>query len=240
MPIPLKIPSAVEKVIKHTDTVCSYIFKPLKMCPKFKPGQFLHLAIDPYDPSYQWPESRVFSIANSPTRRESIKITFSVKGKFTKRMYDEIKENDIIWLKLPYGSFTFNDNDKNIVLIAGGTGITPFLSFMEFMIDKKLDSNIKLYYGIRSEDLILFDELISECEDNIKSFNKILFIENDSLNITGFRKGRLDIEKILDEVNNKENSNFYLSGPLEMVKTFKLYLINKKIDIPKIHIDEWE
>jgi len=240
MAIVRKIPAKVLKVIKHTKNVCSYVFDPQKIVPHFKPGQFLHLAIDPYDPSQQWPESRVFSIANSPTRREKIKITFSVKGKFTKRMYDEIKENDIIWLKLPYGSFTFHYNDKNIVLIAGGTGITPFLSFLELMIDKKRDSNIKLYYGIRSEELILFDELISECEDNIKSFNKNLFIENYSLNITGFRKGRLNIEKIFDEVNNKENSNFYLSGPLEMVKTFKSYLINKKIDIQKIHIDEWE
>ena len=240
MAIVVKIPAIVEKVIKHTSEVCSYVLIPKKRCPNYKPGQFLHLAIDPYDPSFQWPESRVFSIANSPTRRERIKITFTVKGKFTKRMYDEIEENDVIWLKLPYGSFTINENSNEVILIAGGTGITPFLSFLEYMIDKKLNSNIKLYYGISSEELILFDKLIAECEINIKNFKKNLFIENDTVNITDFRKSKLDIETILDEVKDRGNANFYLSGPLEMVKKFKNFLINKKINIKKVHTDEWE
>ena len=240
MAIVRKIPAKVLKVVKHTENVCSYVFEPQKRVPRFKPGQFLHLALDPYNPSWQWPDSRVFSIANSPTRREKIKITFAVKGKFTKRMYDEIEENDVIWLKLPYGSFTINENSNEVILIAGGTGITPFLSFLEYMIDKKLNSNIKLYYGIRSEELILFDKLIAECEINIKNFKKNLFIENDTVNITDFQKSKLDIEKILDEVKDRGNANFYLSGPLEMVKKFKNFLINKKINIQKVHTDEWE
>lgn len=115
MSIPVKIPAKVIFVTKHTSDVCSYVLKPEKICPKFRPGQFLHLAIDTYDPSYPWPESRVFSIANSPTRKETIKITFAVKGRFTKRMYNELKEGDIIWLKLPYGDFTFNDCIENLL-----------------------------------------------------------------------------------------------------------------------------
>ena len=112
---------------------------PLEKCPSFKPGQFLHLAIDNYDPGFHWPESRVFSVASSPTRLETIRITFSVKGKYTKRMFTEVEEGDIVWLKLPYGSFTFTKH-KSLIFVAGGTGITPFLSFLEYAID-----NVELF-----------------------------------------------------------------------------------------------
>lgn len=240
MSISVKIPATVEKVNKHTDEVCSYIFRPKRKCPRFKPGHFLHLAIDPYDPSFQWPESRVFSIANSPTRREKMKITFAVKGKFTKRMYDEIKEGDTIWIKLPYGYFTFNENEKDIVLIAGGTGITPFLSFLEYSIDNKINSKIKLYYGIRSKELLLFEDIISECETKLSNFRKIIYLEKKNIINNKFRNEKLNIEQILDETDNKENTIFYLSGPVEMVNNFKAYLSNNGITETQIRIDKWE
>ena len=240
MSISVKIPAMVEKVNKHTSDVCSYIFKPQKRCPRFKPGQFLHFALDPYDPSYQWPESRVFSIANSPTRREKIKITYAVKGKFTKRMYDEIKEGDTVWLKLPYGDFTFDENDKYIVLIAGGTGITPFLSFLEYAISNNIGSKIKLYYGIRTKELLLFENIISKCETKLSDFSKIIYLENDNTINEKFRHGRLNIEQILNETENKENAIFYLSGPIEMVNNFKEYLKVNEIKELQISIDKWE
>lgn len=240
MSISVKIPATVEKVNKHTDEVCSYIFRPKKRCPRFKPGQFLHLAIDTYDPSFQWPESRVFSIANSPARRENIKITIAVKGKFTKRMYNEIKEGDTIWLKLPYGYFTFDENDKSIVLIAGGTGITPFLSFLEYAVDNKVNSIIKLYYGVQSKKLFLFEKLISECKNSLPNFKKSIYLEKMNNINDKFRKGRLNINQILNETDNKEKTIFYLSGPVEMVNSFKTYLQDNSINETQIRIDKWE
>ena len=82
MPTPIKLPAEVETIIQHTEDVKSFLMLPLKRCPNFKPGQFLHLAIDQYDPSFHWPESRVFSIANSPTRRDKIILWCSVSGVF--------------------------------------------------------------------------------------------------------------------------------------------------------------
>ena len=160
MPTPIKVPAKVESVIQHTEDVKSFVMLPLTRCPNFKPGQFLHLAIDQYDPSFQWPESRVFSIASSPEQFAEITITFSVKGKFTRRMFDEVQNGDLVWLKFPYGSFLFTDYEADIILIAGGTGITPFVSFLKHSINNKLDTNISLYYGVRSPEYLIFDSLL--------------------------------------------------------------------------------
>ena len=240
MSIIIRAPAIVEQVTKHTSEVCSLVLKPQKRIPKFKSGQFLHLALDSYDPSYQWPESRVFSIANSPTRREKIKIIFATKGKFTKRMYNEISEGDTIWIKLPYGNFSFDEDDKNIVLIAGGTGITPYLAFLEYAIDNKLDSKIKLFYGVKSQELILFEKIISECIMSLPNFEKSIYLEDINNSNTQFNSGKLNIKKILNSIDNRENSVFYLSGPVNMVNNFQSYLIDNYINENQIRIDKWE
>jgi ferredoxin-NADP reductase len=236
----VKAPVIVEEVIKHTGQVCSLILKPLKRIPKYKPGQFLHLALDSYEPSFEWPESRVFSIANSPTRREIIKITFAEKGKFTRRMLTEINDGDELWIKLPYGSFSFDNDDKDIVLIAGGTGITPYLSFLEYAIDNNLNSNIKLFYGVKCQKLIIFEDIISECIASLLNFENKIYLEDLVISDKQFRTGRLNIEEILNEIENIDNTIFYLSGPTDMVSNFKLYLLENRICESQIRIDKWE
>jgi ferredoxin-NADP reductase len=64
---------------------------------KFAPGEFLHLALDEYDPSGAWPESRCFSIQTCP-EEEKIKITYAVKGRFTQRMEQELSVGKSVWL----------------------------------------------------------------------------------------------------------------------------------------------
>ena len=96
---------------------------------KYLPGQFLHIALDEdYDGSSQWPDSRCFSMQSNPIE-ETIKITYAVKGVFTHQMEQQLMVGSEVWLKLPYGDlFTQPHNKTNTVFIAGGTGITPFLS----------------------------------------------------------------------------------------------------------------
>ena len=242
MPTPIKLPAQVENIIHHVDGVKSFIMKPLKACPNFKPGQFLHLAIDEYDPSFNWPESRVFSIANSPNRRNKLRITFSVKGDFTKRMYNEIKTDDIVWLKLPYGSFSFSDDEPEIVLIAGGTGITPFISFLEYAIDKKINTKIHLYYGVRNPKYLIFDSILKECDYNLIAFSHHIYIERDryKCKLNNVRNGILSIETIMKDKSNNRDTIYYLSGPQQMILSFRRELIRSGKKENMVRIDEWD
>jgi NAD(P)H-flavin reductase len=77
MSVPRKVLAVVTSLKKYRDNITMYRFKP-EFRIKFKPGQFLHLALDDYDPSYNWPESRVFSMANAPGK-DFIDILVSLK-----------------------------------------------------------------------------------------------------------------------------------------------------------------
>jgi len=137
MASPVKIKAVVSEAVHHTGSVASYRFAPQGRVPKFHAGQFLHLALDDYHPDAPWPESRVFSIASSPAKRqEELSVTLSVKGRFTERIIQTLEKGSECWLKLPYGEFLFPP-DRHLTLVAGGVGITPYLSLMQQMLEEK-------------------------------------------------------------------------------------------------------
>ena len=92
MAVVQKLICTVEKILNHGEQIYTLDLEPERALPRFQPGQFLHLALDDYDPSGFWPESRVISIASSPSQRRNLRISYSVRGRFTARMEKELRE----------------------------------------------------------------------------------------------------------------------------------------------------
>ncbi|MFZ4411526.1 MAG: FAD-dependent oxidoreductase [Bacteroidales bacterium] len=206
---------------------------------KYDVGQFLHLAIDEYDPSGQWPESRCFSIQTSPSE-ETIKITYAVKGKFTQRMQEEMKPGKQVTLKLPYGDlFTQAHNKVNTVFISGGTGITPFLSLFT---DQSFGEYIhpKIYLGFRSEAYNIYEDEL-ECMMQIRSKDANSINSKETKFVKLFHEnvdGIIDIQAIYNE--NGNSSDYFISGPPVMIKSFKNYLVEQGVAENQIKTDDWE
>ncbi|HPR83313.1 MAG TPA: FAD-dependent oxidoreductase [Pontiellaceae bacterium] len=235
MASPVKIKATVAEVVKHTDSVASYYFAPQGRVPKFRAGQFLHIALDAYHPDSPWPESRVFSIASSPARRqEKLAVTIAVKGRFTERIFKTLEKGAECWLKLPYGEFLFPP-DVHLTLVAGGVGITPYLSLLKQMLEERSEQSVTLCYGVRSAEYYLFGDLIERCEAELQNFKKAVYCEDGS--IPG-KKGILNIDDIHSA--SPDDSIFYLSGPPAMISTFKNRLLDLGADSGRIRVDDWE
>jgi predicted ferric reductase len=227
MAIVKKYRAKVEEIFNPLPDIYSVSFTSEKEF-KYLPGQFLHLALDDYDGIGQWPESRCFSMQSSPNA-EIIKITFAVKGSFTKRMIKELHAGKKIWLKLPYGDIFERGHSKiNCVFIAGGTGITPFLSLFNCNSFSGYISP-KLYFGVRKNNYNIFKSELF-IANKINSSFYINIIEQD-------KNGVLDIEKIY---KNNPGSVYFMSGPPVMIKNFKNYLLGRNIPSTNILTDDWE
>jgi len=196
---------------------------------KYSPGQFLHLALDDYDGVGQWPESRCFSMQSNPND-EMVKITFATKGKYTQRMSEELLEKKIVWLKMPYGDIFQRGHVKNnCIFIAGGTGLTPFLSLFTDTSFKGYEKPV-LYAGFKNKNFNIFDNELNLAKNINKEFQVNIICEN--------QKGILDINKIYQ--NQKEATNYFISGPPIMIKNFRNYLLQKGIKEINIVTDDWE
>jgi NAD(P)H-flavin reductase len=238
-----KIPVSVKEIISYSDNVKLFRLLPKRRGIQFKAGQFLHLAIEPYDPSFNWPESRVFSIANSPTRVETVDILVSKIGEFTEELFNNVKVDDELWIKLPYGIFNFDESmDHDTVLIAGGTGVSPYISFLQYAIDKNLNPAIHLNYGVRSNDLIIIEDLIKEAASKLNNFNYKLFVEQPDDDIQGLNiiKGQLQVKEIVADSLKLNKPMFYLSGPPAMIMAFDEELKKQGVSQQQIKYDKWE
>jgi NAD(P)H-flavin reductase len=224
MAVVKKYPAKVCAIHNLIDGVYTLELESLDNPFKYEPGQFLHLTLDEYDPSKQWPESRCFSMQSNPGEA-IIKITYSVKGQYTRKMEQYITVGTKVWLKLPYGNlFSQPHSKENTVFIAGGTGITPFLSLFTH---ESFNEYIKphIYIGFRSKGYNIYN--------NELSFKKLCELEiyyEDS-------DGLLDINQIFSR--NGPNRNYFISGPPKMIKAFKQSLIANKVPAYNIISDDW-
>ncbi len=225
---PSKFKATISKIVSHGEGIYTVNFSLKNTIAKFKPGQFLHLTLDEFDPSAGfWPESRVFSISSSPGTKE-VQILYSVKGAYTDRMSKELKEGKEVWLKLPYGDFIIDKHildAKKIFLIAGGTGISPFVPFLKSYDRENIGATISVYYGIRNDKFYLYRDLLESLSNRIE------------LNVI---KGMMDIGSITDRIILCEAAKCFISGPPIMINSFKESLVAKGFNPENVIIDEWE
>ena len=239
---PQKIKAKLKHIQSHGSGVYSLFFSVPKKYTRFKPGQFTHLTLEDFDSTLGfWPESRVFSIASEP-KTEELRIVYSVKGLYTSRMENELAVNNEYWLKFPYGSFTIEDSigdDQNIVLIAGGTGISPFIPYLLDKVKKQPDRIVKLYYGVQKVEYLLFKDEMDQASALLPNFTAHVYTE-EQCDLNDVCIGRLDIDRIYSESNELNSPAFFLSGPPQMISIFKNKLIAYGVQTGDIHIDEWE
>jgi NAD(P)H-flavin reductase len=239
-----KIRCQVDAVTNHGDHVYTVLLKPVQKVPCFRPGQFLHLTLDEYDPSGFWPESRVFSIASAPQDRDQLVISYSVKGRYTNRMEQELTPGKFIWVKLPYGEFEV-EGVGDVVLIAGGTGVTAFRAFISAL---KTDHphRVWLLYGARRRELLLGKELIEHKRKEIPVFDVVYFVEQGAdVGSAAYNPSppvlsgviRLDV---LERYNFVSPPIYYLAGPPMMMKAMSNGLVQRGVPDANIRRDAWE
>ena len=242
---PVRFQATVDQLIRHTPDVATLHLRSERRLPRFTPGQFVHLTVDDFDPASFWPESRVFSVANAVADRRSVRLTISRQGDYTGRIIDGLRMGDSVWGKGPYGQFVLDASHgyRRAVLIAGGTGITPFGAFMDAALtDGQLPVEAAtLYYGAQTEELLLYRQLCDECAKKVPGFHVRYFSESQpeptSENI---HHGRLDIVNILTEQADISQTAFFLSGPKAMIDAFQDYLQAQELAREQILIDAWE
>jgi len=147
-----------------------------------------------------------------------------------------------VWLKLPYGDFVIDDGTLSrgpIVLIAGGTGVSPFWPFL--LKSPERTGEVYLFYGVRQKEHLLFAEELTRL-GVCPWFHLHLFVEAGSaLPEFPSEQGRLSISRILPVVGKKmATANYYLSGPPGMIRAFQKDLEENEIAKENIHKDEWE
>ena len=201
----------------------------------FQPGQYA--AISFYH--HRRPTTtRCFSIVSSPLQRGTLQFSMKTGGKFTKSITD-ITTGSHVMVRGPYGGFVFDGiRDKNAVLIAGGIGITPFMSMIRYARDINASNNITLLFSCRNQDDIPFLDELKTIQKQNPHFQVVFVIGSgptDKLVGQTISLGRISPD-LLDAVkaSTPEEQTYFICGPPPFMKSMIKNLRDKGITDAKI------
>lgn len=180
----------------------------------FQPGQYA--AVSFYHKNRPTP-ARCFSIVSSPTEQRTLQFGMRTKGRFTKAVAN-LQPGNIVNVRGPYGGFVLDsERDNDVVFLAGGIGITPFMSMVSHASNVHATTKITLIYSCQTQDDIPFLAELSNLSRQNPNFKVVFAVGSGSIDkLIGLTAilGRVTADLLDGILNNSYHSRaFYICGP---------------------------
>jgi Na+-transporting NADH:ubiquinone oxidoreductase subunit F len=127
----------------------------------FRPGQYIQMKV-PGRAEVEEPLYRSFSIASDCVDRQNITlfIRHIPNGVCTTYIHERLRAGDTITLVAPLGDFYLRDSDRDILFVAGGSGMAPIRSILLGMIRRQIRRPALYFYGAKAQrDLYFVDDM---------------------------------------------------------------------------------
>ena len=195
--------------------------------PKHRSGQFLFVRF-PGDKDLN--ESHPFTISSAPSE-DVLRLTIKASGNFTRDLFSNLKEGTHAIIEGPYGMFDYKPGGPRQIWIAGGIGLTPFLSFLRDM-DGNLAHDVDFYYTCRHpEESIFLEEIEAADQKNPRLKVYVRFSAKD---------GSLKFEDIVKNAGGHvKGYHIYLCGPLPMIQAFEKKFLDLGVPKDSLHYEEF-
>ncbi|MEJ2101903.1 MAG: iron-sulfur cluster-binding domain-containing protein, partial [Desulfobacterales bacterium] len=162
---------------------------------------------------------RPYSISSPPHLRQYYDITVRrvENGLVSNFLMDDLVIGNDLVSSGPAGYFYFNPliHPKNMICLAGGSGITPFVSMIREIVECGLDRTVTLFYGNKTTDDIIFHAELGRISARFDSINYIPVIEDPSDDYTG-ACGFMTAELIKEVLGDLKGKSFFICGPQGM------------------------
>jgi len=234
-----RIPYKVSEVVEETSDIRTIKMVPESgEVPQFKPGQFVNLAIktagtDP--PTFAF---KPYSVSSSPTERSHLCLAIKLVARESSfsQLIGKLKAGDIVYVHGPFGLFTFDEAKyADVVMIAGGVGITPFRSMIKYCTDKKLPNKLLLLFSNKTCKDTPFHAEFQQMQKQNPNFRSICTVTREEAHVhDGFHEGRFDEAKIRELAGPLESKHFMICGSTRFVEAFKQLLLG--MGVPKERI----
>ncbi len=233
--------------------ICSFYLEPedRQALPSYKPGQFLTFRLDipKADGSGIEQVTRCYSLSDAP---QSDHYRVSIKrvpppprsdlppGRSSNFFHDHVQVGTTLQVRAPSGHFTLEPGSSPIVLIAGGIGITPMLSMLNWCHSQQAEREVWFFYGVRNSKETAFVahlSAIAGAKPNVHL--RLCFsdpLPEDRLGEDFHHHGRVDVNLFRLELPLKPY-HYYICGPTPMMETLVAALEDWGVPDSHIHFE---
>jgi CDP-4-dehydro-6-deoxyglucose reductase, E3 len=200
----------------------------------FIPGQFVSLFAE----RNGRPITRAYSLASPPRgNRFDLCLNLVEQGVLSPWLF-ELKPGDLVEYKGPFGTFMLKERPQETILVATGTGITPFRSILHHHLSSDPNRKTTLVFGARHEHGLLYSAEFEELERAHAHFRFLPTLTRPGTEWKG-RTGRVH-DHVLEVVGDKKDVNVYICGLAEMVNGLRNKLKDKGLDRKQIIVEKYD
>ncbi|MDL2233471.1 2Fe-2S iron-sulfur cluster binding domain-containing protein [Ruminococcaceae bacterium OttesenSCG-928-L11] len=202
--------------------------------PVFQAGQYINIFVEIDGVR----TSRPYSISSSPRQRGYYDLTIAPveQGFVSGYLLKNVQVGDQFESSAPSGEFHYNPafHSKNMIMLAGGSGITPFMSMSREVLDSGIDRNLHLIYGCRNESCAVFLDELKDMEARHSNFTLTVVASAPETGYKG-KTGFISSEVIREALEGfGGDATFYICGPQAMYEFTRKELDSLNIPQRKI------
>lgn len=199
----------------------------------YQPGQYLNLTLQIDGRKVR----RSYTIASSPTRIGYCELSIKREehGLASRHFHDRIREGDLLEVTAPAGKFTFNGKEsQEIVMIAGGVGITPLMAKIRYLTDLAWPGQIRLIFSVKTAEDFIFRDELEALQQRYANLRVTVTVTSDADPNWRGERGRISPALLQRVAPNLTASRVHLCGPTEMTKPIIEML--RQLGVPDDHI----
>jgi len=208
-----------------SETLVELELKPKGERMEFLPGQFVFLSFVGDNISA---ESHPFSMSSAATEG-NLRFIIKSLGDYTSQLKD-MKIGTLAKVEGPFGQFSNKGRNRNQIWIAGGIGITPFLSMSRSF--QGSEYGVDLYYCVRTDSEAIFFKELQTISERSKNFRVIPFCSE--------KEGYLDAKAILKMSGGIHDRDIFICGPPKLMRSLREQLLKLKVPEKNIHSEEFQ
>ncbi len=218
--------------------ICLKIMDPADM--EYRAGQFIQFEV----PEYELTDEavyRAYSFSSDPAKKDEIEleIRYVPHGICTTYVFRHLKVGDHVIINGPYGDFTLRENSRDIIFIAGGSGMAPIKSILHEMCHVGNPRKTWYFFGARSKrDLFLVEEM-KEIEKKLPSFQFIPALSAPLAEDNWSGETGLITDVVGKHIKSGEQAEAYLCGSPLMIDACVKVLREKGLSEDDIYYDKF-
>jgi nitric oxide dioxygenase len=224
----------VQRKVRESSTITSFYLVPTdgQSLPSFAPGQYLSLKLKaPNDPNEQ---IRQYSLSCAPNKnfyRISVGRELATSGNIltpdgivSTYLHDHVQAGDTLAVHVPLGDFVLDETStRPVILISGGTGITPMLSMFERLAHSS-EREVCFVHGTGNRAQHAFGETIREIAQSRSNLKAVIFYneveEDDIRGVHHDESGYIDADMLKRHLSTVD-ADFYFCGPVPFLRAIE-------------------
>lgn len=204
--------------IKRTGTVESFRFLPSgKM--GFAAGQFLEIIFDEADRKNK-DLNKYLSFSSSPTK-DYVEVTKRLSDSAFSGKLKGLKAGEEVLLRGPLGNCAFDPEYGKMAFLIGGIGITPVISIIEYIVEKRLDTSLVLFYSNRTPEEIAFKNELDKWRAAACNIKVIYTVTDCPPKEKSCEFGFIDKNAVAANIPDVKERMMFIFGPPGMVDAMK-------------------